>query len=156
MRRTVIALILIATSFAFAATASAQSYGTTSVSGSDTTPAPGQTITVSGTGCPPNSQVNFLFDGSPAGGTTSGADGSYSGEVTVPSDASSGTHQITVECGAVVMGLEITVSPAASGAAIPRTGSSSTIPMTSVGLGLLAVGGLFVVAARRRRAHSLA
>ena len=120
--------------------------------GSDTTPDPGQTITVSGTGCAPGSNVNFLFDGQPNGGTTADGTGNFSGSLTVPSDASSGTHTVTAQCGAQVLAFEITVNPAVVAApAIPRTGSSSTIPLTSVALALLAVGGLFVLFARRRR-----
>src|SRR4051812_37553513 len=134
-----------------AQTAASADYGTGSVAASDTTPNPGDTITVSGTGCPADTAVDFFFDGSPAGSTTSDGSGAFSGQVTVPSDASSGTHTITVQCGSVVMALEITVSPATAGPPVARTGSNSTIPLTQLGLALLAVGGLFVLLARRRR-----
>jgi len=126
--------------------------GATAVAGSDITPDPGQTITVSGSGCPAHSPVDFFFDDQPAGGTTADADGNFSGPVTVPSGASSGKHTVTAKCGTLVMGFEISVNPpAVAAAAIPRTGTSSTIPLASVALALLAVGGLFVLFARRRR-----
>lgn len=150
LRRTAV-VFLIMSAVLFAAGAANAQY-VASVAGDDTTPDPGQSITVSGTGCVPGEQVNFLFDGQPAGGTTADADGNFSGSVTVPSDAAPGTHTITAQCGAQVMGFEITVNPPAVAAApIPRTGSSSTIPLASIALALLAVGGLFVLFARRRR-----
>lgn len=135
-----------------ASAASAQTSNNTSVGGSDTTPDQGQTITVSGTGCPANTPVGFFFDGTPDGGTTSDANGNFSGPLTVPSNASSGTHTITATCGAVVMAFEITVSPTVATAPLARTGTSSTFPLTSAALALLGAGGLLVLFARRRRA----
>jgi LPXTG-motif cell wall-anchored protein len=150
--------ILFAALLSFASPVSAQTSGNTSVGGSDTTPTPGQTITVTGSGCPANSPVNFFFDDQAAGSTTADGNGDFSGQATVPSNASSGTHTVTAQCGAVVMGFQVEVSPAGTAAAaIPRTGSSTTIPLASIALALLAVGGLFVLFARRRRvSHSVA
>ena len=154
MRRMLGAMaIVFAVLLSFAGAAAAQeTSGGASVGGSDLTPEPGQTITVSGTGCPAGEPVNFFFDGDPAGSTTADQNGNFSGEVTVPSDAAPGTHTITASCGAQVLGFQIEVSRAAIVAApVARTGSSSTIPLTSIALALLAVGGLLVLFARRRR-----
>jgi LPXTG-motif cell wall-anchored protein len=154
MRRLLAVLaIVFAALLSFTGTAGAQTTsGGTSVGGTDNTPDAGQTITVSGTGCKAGETVNFFFDGEPAGSTTADENGNFSGPVTVPPDASPGPHTITAQCGAVVMAFEIEVNPAAVAAApIPRTGSSSTIPLTSIALALLGAGGLFVLFARRRR-----
>ena len=82
--------ILFAALLSFAGTAAAQSKNT-SVGGSDTTPDPGQTITVSGTGCNAGETVNFFFDGQPAGSTTADSNGDFSGSLTVP-DGCFGRH----------------------------------------------------------------
>ena len=150
MRRTIswVALAVVAL-LSLATTASAQSGYNSGVLGSDTTkPAPGQTITISGSNCPPGGAVDFAVDGSPAGGTTADGSGNFSGTVKAPS--SPGSHTVTAACGAQVLSLEIEVQQPAA-AAIPRTGSSSTLPLTSIALALLAVGGLFVLVSRRRR-----
>jgi LPXTG-motif cell wall-anchored protein len=163
MRRTAVAFTMILAALSVAGTAYAQSYGTPVVQSSDPTPEQGQTITVSGSGCPPNSDVELLLDGQPAGSTTSNSDGSYSGSVTIPPDESTGTHSVTANCGTEVLAFEIEVQPmgstaaaaGTSGSGLARTGSSSTVPLTTVALGLLAAGGLFVVIARRRRDRSM-
>lgn len=132
----------------FAGSAAAQTYTTGSVGADDTTPAPGDTVRLTGSGCPPNSPVTFAIDGNPAGGTTSDGNGNFAGDVTAPTQP--GEHSVTATCGSQVLGLVIEVG-AVSGSGLPRTGSSSALPLTSIGVALLAVGGLFVLQARRRR-----
>ena len=156
-RRATVLLMVLAAVLGCAATANAQSsssYQTGSVGGSDTTPNPGQTITVSGTGCGAGETVNFFLDGQPAGSTTADQNGNFSGPVTIPPNEPAGTHTITAECGTHVLGFEITVNPTAATSSLSRTGSSSTIPLSGVAFALLAVGGFLVLAARRRRTSS--
>lgn len=150
LRRTAMALTTLLAVFALAATAQAQSYQTGSIGGNDTTPDPGQTITVSGTGCGPGEQVNFFLDGQPAGGTTADQNGNFSGPLTIPSNEAPGTHTITATCGAQVLSFEITVNPVSTGN-LSRTGASSTLPLSGIALGLLTAGGLLLLFARRRR-----
>lgn len=151
LRRTAVAFMIMSAVLFAAGTANAQ-YNQPSIGADDTTPNAGQTIHVTGSGCVAGEDVAFAFDGTPAGGAVADANGDFAGDVTVPSNATPGAHTITATCGTLVQSLEITVNPApVAAAAIPRTGSSSTIPLTSVALALLAVGGLFVLFARRRR-----
>ena len=159
-------IVLIGTVFAallaLAVPASAQGTGSgnATVGGSDVTLDPGQTITVSGSGCGPNVSVDFFIDGAPAGGTTADQNGNFSGPMTAPNDLTPGTHHVTAVCGAEVLSFEITrnldSSATGTGAAPPlaRTGSSSTVPLTSVALALLAAGGLILLFARSRRRHT--
>ncbi|HEY2812730.1 MAG TPA: LPXTG cell wall anchor domain-containing protein [Acidimicrobiales bacterium] len=59
-----------------------------------------------------------------------------------------------------VKGATVTATKVEAGAVqstpLARTGSSDTIPLTRIGLGLLAAGGLVVLVARRRRTTSAA
>jgi len=137
-----------------AATASAQGYGTGTLGSSTTTPGPGEPFTVTGDGCAPGADVTFAIDGQAAGSTTADSSGNFSKTLTAP--AAPGTHSVTATCGARVLSLEITVQ-ASTTTPLARTGSNSTVPMTSIALVLLAVGGLLVLMARRRgasRSHS--
>jgi len=152
----------------FAGSASAQYEPTGSQVLSDTTVRPGDTITVSGTGCPANASVTTTFDRSTVlGSTTAGSDGTFSLSVTIPSDAVPGRHTITSTCGDLVLSSTITVLGASTGTggstgtgtgggALPRTGTNSTVPLTQIGVGLLAIGGVLMIVARKRRQASLA
>lgn len=125
---------------------------------------PGQVITVSGTGCPANSKVSTRFDTTPVGSTVADSMGSYTERVTIPTNATVGTHTIVSTCGSVVLSSTITVRAASTGGTggtttgttgttggtLPRTGANSR-PLVNMGLGLLAVGGLFLVVARKKR-----
>ena len=130
---------------------------------SDSTVSPGQPITVAG--CCIAGEVTITFESVVLGTTTaSPADGSFSVQVTIPADASPGTHTITASgqafdgSGPVVYSTTVTVSGAAAptGAGLPRTGSSSTIPLTRVAIMLVVVGSAFVIGARRRSTTSRA
>jgi len=88
-----------------------------------------------------NGVLSFTFSTAPL------APGSHTLTVTSTVDGSTAVAHFTV----VAAG-----GGAVTGSAIPRTGSSSTVPMTSIALSLLAVGGLIVFAARRRRAAPVA
>ena len=144
------ALVLAAGSAAVAAPAGAQNYGGCSAAVSDTTPTAGQTVTVTGTGADAAGTVTAALGSTVIGSGTADADGAFSFSATVPTSAT-GSQTVSVDCGAgaAVAGVTLTVV-AAAGGTIPRTGSSSTLPMTAVALVSLALGGLALTAARKR------
>lgn len=144
---------------------------------SATVVSPGEVITVSGMGCAGSSAVSTRFDSTPVASTVADSAGNFRESVTIPTNATAGTHTITSTCGSVVLSSTITVRSAATGGTtgttggtttggttgttggttgtstggtLPRTGANSR-PLVNMGLGLLAVGGLFLVVARKRR-----
>ena len=127
----------------------------------DTEVRPGEPITLSGR-CPAGAtSVSFrLVPGDTDLGTAQpAADGSYTKQVTIPSGTGPGSYEIQARCegvlgNGVVRSVAITVVAAAAqqSATLPRTGSDVTMPLTAAGIGLIALGGLAVVAVRRRRA----
>lgn len=135
---------------------------------SATVVSPGEVITVSGMGCAASSTVSTRFDSTPVASTVADSAGNFRESVTIPTNATAGTHTITSTCGSVVLSSTITVRSATTGTSggttgttggttgtstggtLPRTGANSR-PLVNMGLGLLAVGGLFLVVARKRR-----
>lgn len=121
---------------------------------------PGEPITVSGEGFAPNTTVTITFDDAVVLGTTqTRPDGTFSTTVTIPANASPGTHTITATGTAANGGtrrLTTTVrvlgtAAAAPGGTLPRTGTGITAPLAaSAGL-LIAAGVVAVTATRRRR-----
>ncbi len=136
----------------------------------------GEKVTVFGAGYAPGSAVDLTLHSDPIGlaTVTSGADGSFTADVTIPLSAPLGQH--TVEAAGTAPGgdpmvlsasLEVTDAAAASrGSTAPRAavgstsgGSSSGLAftgleiglMTALGVGLVAVGSAAVLGARRRR-----
>src|SRR6185503_6301496 len=91
IRRMLILAAVALVALAPAAHAQYQPGGGTSVS--DSTVTRGQTITVTADGCTPGEEVTFFFDGSAAGTATADDAGEASGSVTIPDDASAGTHE---------------------------------------------------------------
>jgi hypothetical protein len=115
----------------------------------------GSSITVTGSGFDPG-QVAIFFDSDQVA-TATAAGGTFSVVITVPSNASPGTHviravpadaacdpttTITVQAGAGAR------APAAAGA-LAFTGSDS-LPLVWIALAMLTVGTAFVLAVRRR------
>jgi hypothetical protein len=142
---------------ALAVPAGAQTYGGAppSATASDTTPAPGETVTVSGEGFAPGSTVTFS-DGDGFNATDQADD---AGVAAV--QFTMGNEPVTITISgvgptgeAVVLGVSLTpeaVPAAGTGAgAIPRTGEDS-FDLGRVGLFLLAAGGATVYAVRRRQ-----
>jgi hypothetical protein len=131
--------------------------GTTTFTADRTTAAPGETITVVGTGWGPGQQVDIKVDGSPNQVVTADASGRFEFPYTVPADLE-GTVTITAVCGAI--GQALTVSAEAGAAQVqvagnqqlPRTGDDS-FPLLRVGALLVAAGVLAVVGARTVRAR---
>lgn len=119
----------------------------------DTTLRPGDSTTVSGDHCPPNSTVTFTMvdkDGNRTvlGTTTADSQGRYSSTVTVPSGTKPGRYTLETSCGDEVGGVQFTITaPQATNA---RTGTNS-IPMTGAGIALVLFGTALVAIARRVR-----
>jgi LPXTG-motif cell wall-anchored protein len=134
------------------------SRGTLSVS--DTTPAPGDKETAFGCGYKPGSKVDVDLFSAPVrvASVVAGADGGFTATFNIPAGTTPGSH--TVESSGVnsagqplLLSASITVAgPAgAGGSDLPRTGASSTKPLTAAGAGLVLIGAVAVVTARRRR-----
>jgi LPXTG-motif cell wall-anchored protein len=90
------------------------------------------------------------------GSATPDANGNYTKEVTIPAGTRPGNYRIEARCegvlgAGVVRSVAITVVGAA---ALPRTGDSSAMPLTGAGIALVVMGGLAVLAVRRRREHT--
>jgi LPXTG-motif cell wall-anchored protein len=132
---------------------------------SDSTPAPGETINVSGFIRQAGVLVNVVLfneDGDNVflGQTLSDeVDGFFSIDVTIPEDWPEGPSflRVITESGSdvdacsAVLGLTIT----AGGGELPETGSNSTLPLTKLGVSLIAAGGVLVLATRKRRLASV-
>lgn len=149
--------------FATAGAAGAQAYppaDTESVTVSDTTPAPGQPITITADGFLSSSTSTFTLFSAPVvlGTATANAQGVVSLTATIPASTTPGAHRIEVSgTGAdgqpltVVQNITVT---GAAGADLPTTGSDSALPLTQVAIGVMAFGGLMVVIANKRRSGS--
>lgn len=122
----------------------------------------GSTVTAAGSGFSPGSAVSLSLGGDTLGGATADGSGAFTASVTIPAGTAAGSYDMTavgpdgVE-GTRVLSASFTVlgqaadGSAASGAALPSTGSSSVPILLLVALGLVILGTMAVVAGRRRR-----
>ena len=160
---------LTALSLVFAGTASAQ-YNPVVVTPSPATP--GGTITVTGS-CSPDATAEVRLTQVSTGTVimtrpaTTDADGNFSLDITLPSNLEPGTYRADVLCDGTVVDsatFEIVadnVAPTTTAATqqppteepIVRTGSDVG-PLSLGGVALLTVGGILVVASRRRSAEA--
>lgn len=130
---------------------------------------PGGTVTVTGKGCEPGATVTITMRKAPDGTEetvatiTADEDGNFTISFKVPPGTPPGIYDVISRCGTVVQSQQIEVlgtstTPTTPGTQpgggapgnLPRTGSN----LNGVGLagaGLLLVGGLFLLAARKRR-----
>jgi hypothetical protein len=149
-RLVVLAVVGFVTTLALIGSASAQTgYGeTVAVQG-------GQTIRESGVGCPPGGDVTIAIDGATVATTVAASDGSWTVEVTVPTNLAPGSHTLTGSCGGQVVQVQTLTIAGAAGAPLARTGSSNTGVLVGLGLAAIVVGSSFVYGARaeRRKAH---
>jgi LPXTG-motif cell wall-anchored protein len=164
IRRTMLVVAVVATLTALGAPrAEAQPYppGGFFIAFSVTTVVPGQTITISGSMTPGATSITFVFASTPTnlGSVTPAADGTFSADVTIPTDATAGSHTITAtdSTGLEITGALTVVSSAGAGAGagaggLPRTGDQTSIPLTRLAALLVAAGGAALFVARRRRA----
>jgi LPXTG-motif cell wall-anchored protein len=160
------ALVMVTTvSAAFTGTAGAQTACTASAAynpsatftATPSTATAGSTITLTGTGWPASSSIAIAVGGTAAGSATTDATGSFSFNITIPAGAT-GTITATATCGALVLSTNISIQPTVTLApttvpsgTLPTTGSNSTGLLVPVALSLVALGGLLLLAARKRR-----
>ena len=105
-----------------------------------------------GSGCRPGEVLTVLFDGAQLGTVPSDPQGSFAGRLTIPLDASPGQHLLTVRGSACELNAVINVL-GAQAAALAFTGASNhTLTYVLVGAAAVAIGSVFVVGSRRRRA----
>jgi len=157
---------------AMAAPAAAQQYppAVNSLTVSDTTPSPGQTITIQGQTFATGSTATVVLNSDPVtlGSATANAAGQIALQATIPMDTPLGSHTLVATGPApngqtLSLSLAIQVVPAQAGGGtgngggnLPHTGDSTSLPLAKVGLGLLAVGGvIYSIAAKRRKALSV-
>ena len=153
VRRTLAVLgLALAALLLFAPAASAQYNDDGSIVVDDPNPDVGDTITITGTACgEPGVDVTVsISQGGQTvviGQTTTGPDGSYTVTGAIPPTFVNGTAVISDSCGAT---LTITIGDVVVGAtALPRTGSDSGM-LARVAVGLVAAGGIVLIAARKR------
>ena len=153
-----ISALMLAGTSAFAQTSSS-SYGTpVPVSDSQTVIA-GAEMVVAFANAPPNTEFHAEAHSDPVdlGTHTSDANGRLVIRFST-AGLEAGAHTLVATGGGVTLSSTFTVvEPEAepvNAAALPRTGSSSTIPLTNVALVLLAVGGLVVLSVRRSRTRA--
>lgn len=137
----------------------------------------GGEISVEGSGCPPNSPYTITLK--PAGSDegvvvaegTADADGAFNTSFIVPAGTEPGSYDVVVQCGDIIRVETIQIlannvtppttpgtTPGTTPSTPPGTGSGD-LPTTGsdlngyglVGAGLLTVGGLFLLGARKRR-----
>ncbi|MEY2451725.1 MAG: hypothetical protein QOD92_1299 [Acidimicrobiaceae bacterium] len=139
---------------------------------SNSSPAPGDHVTVSGTAATGGADIFIVLNGDTIVGTTTSdpTNHFFSADVVIPADAPSGGNTLQafqagdntdpiVGCPAQVAALDI-VRPAAAAAAeeepLARTGANSTMPLARLGFGLLAAGGLAMLVSRRHKSNATA
>jgi hypothetical protein len=143
-----------------------------------TTPAPGDTVTLTADGFTPGATVTVTLDPGPAalGSGAADADGAFTLDATIPDDAEAGDHTITASGespdGLLSLTARVTVTaegceapsaPAPGSAApsggesngggggLPVTGSGLTMLLLQVALALTAIGGASMALSKRRR-----
>ena len=149
---------------ALAAPAAAQQYppAVNSLTVSDTTPTPGQTISIEGRTFAAGSTATVVLTSDPVtlGSPTADAAGVIALNATIPADTTLGSHTLTATGPApdgTTLSLSLTLDVVAAdgsgtgSGSLPDTGSNSSIPLAQVGLGLAAFGGVVVALAGRRR-----
>lgn len=91
------------------------------------------------------------------GTTTADAEGVATIETVIPLDTPVGAHRIEATGvdrfgEALTLVLEITVVAQAPTEPLPRTGSSSSVPMAQIAIATIVAGGLLLIMANKRRA----
>lgn len=123
--------------------------------------APGETVAVSGDGFVPGSRVNIVMGGTTLATVTADPEGRVATSVVIPPDLAAGPYDVVATGPAAAGGTHVlSASFTVGGAAaptrgrLPRTGSSSPLPLVLVSGSLVLVGSAAVLAARRRRRTS--
>lgn len=119
----------------------------------------GATIRAAGAGFASSAPVTLsLCNGANVGSATTDSGGSFSGSLTIPANAPLGPCSVTAtdvagssqSAALLITSAEVPAAAAGPTGSLPRTGSSTTIPMIAAG-GLLVLGGAALVLASRRR-----
>ena len=119
---------------------------------SDATVARGDSVTVYATGCPAGVPVSFYLDGAPVASATTQVDGVASATFVV--DVPAGRHSVTNSCNNVSLTLVVAEGAAADGPPLSRTGSDTTLLLVRISAMALTIGGLLLLASRRRALRS--
>ncbi|MCU0268360.1 MAG: LPXTG cell wall anchor domain-containing protein [Acidimicrobiales bacterium] len=131
---------------------------------------PGQTVTISGSGFLPGETVRVLVNGAQVGTALVDEQGNFTFQYTIPAGTAPGTVLNVSAVGVCGTGtLTITVTPTTStstggggggggagsttGGNLPRTGNDDTVWLLRGGALLVMVGGMLVLAARKRNRH---
>jgi LPXTG-motif cell wall-anchored protein len=152
IRRTIVLLgAALVAILVLAPAASAQYEEPGEITTDNPTPGVGDSITVQGSNCEPNTTLTLtLTQGDQSvvvGQVTTDADGNFTTTITIPTSFSPGPATLSSACGS------LTLNIAGAVGALPRTGSSSSLPLARVAVVLLAVGGFLVLTARKRVAR---
>ncbi|MBI2705697.1 MAG: hypothetical protein HYX32_10475 [Actinobacteria bacterium] len=122
-----------------------------------TTVAPGQTINIVGQNFPPNQPVTFTLAQFTIATATADANGNVNAIGTIPAELPDGTYTISVDCLGVSSTQSVNVSsasaaqnPGGSTAGSLAVTGADVLPFVKAALVLLALGGLLVIATRRR------
>ena len=118
----------------------------------------GGTVTVEGSGCPADGTVTIKIGTVEVGTVTSDEEGNFIlKDIVLPPSITPGQYTVHALCGDLDLTAVLSVSAlppstttATTVATLPKTGTDSG-SWVKVGLGLVAVGGLLVLATRRRR-----
>ena len=110
--------------------------------------APSGTMTLNGSGFIPLANVEVFLGGTPLGTTTSTGTGTFSFTFTAP--ANLGTYELTATDGTnnLTTTFRVTAGGEGGGGGLPYTGSSSSMWLAQLGVGLLAVGAVIVAIVR--------
>jgi len=132
--------------------------GKSTLTVNDPTPKCGQTVDVVGTGFLPDTLVTVTVGGKVVGTITTDDQGSFTFPYVVPDPCVDGEQQtITATDGTNTLTVDITLSATtattlAPSGNLPRTGSSdTTLHLVQLSVLLIAVGGVLLVATRKRR-----
>ncbi len=113
-------------------------------------------MTVQGTGCPANVTVTIKIGDVVIGTVTSDANGDFTDpNIVLPPSITPGTYTVHALCGdldlTAVLSVNALATTTVAPGTLPRTGTDSGV-WVKIGLSLVAIGGLLVLATRRRRA----
>jgi LPXTG-motif cell wall-anchored protein len=142
------AAVLAVGSISLSSAGAGGNYGGCSATVSDTSPEPGQEITVEGSGAADGGTVSATLDGTEVGTGTADAQGDFTFTATIPSTAT-GSETLAVSCGPNRGTFPITLTVVAGSGTLPATGSDS-LPLAWIGLGVLAAGATVMGGARLR------
>jgi LPXTG-motif cell wall-anchored protein len=173
VKRIVALAVMFVALMAAAAPATAQQYppGQNLITVSDTTPCPGQSVTVSAQTFAAGATVTVKLGDTVVGTPAADASGKVSLEVTIPAGQVQGPVQVsatgpgaenatvTVNAAVDVVACNETPPPTTpgggggngGGGGLPNTGSDTTMTLVRVGMALAALGGLLLAISTKRR-----